>query len=568
VLLELRVENYAVIDNVVVEFAPGLNLLSGETGAGKSILIDALALLMGEKASSDVVRHGAEKAVISAVFEADSKRLAEILEANGIDAESELIVRREIAANGKGRVFVNNQQATVAVLKQLAPRLAAIHAQNESILAFDAGARLGLLDTYAAVDRSPIREAYAKWKQLNERIEALQRDEQDRLRMVDLWRFQHKEIEQAHLQTGEDERLESEKRVLANAEKIYSTAMTAYDVLYDSSQSAAALLRSAVKHIEELARYDEKFRELLPGLETARITAEDAGATMRDYADGIDASPERLAEVEDRLATLDRLKRKYGRTVDDVIAFGEEVACKLNELENKDEVLAQLRRELGAAANAYLAAARGASKQRFDAARKLEKQVESEINDLAMKAKFKIEIGGSDEEQNWTASGFDSVAYLISANPGEPLGPVEQIASGGELSRVMLALKATVEAGQKGTNGSSRRSKHPQNQRTLVFDEIDTGIGGRAAEAVGKKLKSLAQTSQVLCVTHLPQIASFADQHFLIEKRESAGRTKTSVRLLKPDERREELARMISGAKVTPESLKYAEQMLKAAASQ
>jgi DNA repair protein RecN (Recombination protein N) len=556
VLLELRVENYAVIDNVVVEFAPGLNLLSGETGAGKSILIDALALLMGEKASSDVVRHGAEKAVVSAVFEGESKRVGEILDANGIDAETEVIIRREIAANGKGRVYVNNQPATVAVLKQLAPRLAAIHAQNESILAFDAAARLALLDSYAGVDRTPAAEAFATWRTIRERIEELQRDEQDRLHMVDLWSFQRNEIEGARLQPGEDERLENEKRVLANAEKIYASAMAAYDVLYDSSQSAAAALRTAAKHVQELSRYDENFRELLPGLESARIAAEDAGATLRDYADGIDASPERLAEVEDRLATVERLKRKYGRTLDKVIAFGEEVARKLNELENKDEVLAQLRRELAAAADAYLAAARALSKQRYDAARKLEKQVEGEINDLAMKARFKVELSGSDAEESWTPRGIDSVAYLISANPGEPLGPVEQIASGGELSRVMLALKATVEAGGRGRG-------RPRYTRTLVFDEIDTGIGGRAAEAVGKKLKALAQTSQVLCVTHLPQIASFADQHFLIEKRESAGRTKTSVRLLKPEERREELARMISGAKVTPESLKYAEQMLR-----
>jgi DNA repair protein RecN (Recombination protein N) len=580
VLLEMRVENYAVIDNAVVEFAPGLNLLSGETGAGKSILIDALALLMGEKASSDVVRHGAEKTVISAVFEGDSGRVSDVLEANGIDAENELIIRREIAAGGKGRVFVNNQPATVAVLKQLAPRLAAIHAQNESILAFDAAARLALLDSYAGVDRTPVADAFAKLRTIRERIQELQRDEQDRLRMVDLWSFQRKEIQDARLQAGEDERLESEKRVLANAEKIYASAMAAYDVLYDSSQSAAAALRTAARHVQELSRFDEKFRELLPGLESARIAAEDAGATLRDYADRIDASPERLAEVEDRLAIIERLKRKYGRSLDDVIAFGEEVARKLSELENKDEVLAQLCRELTAAATAYLAAARTVSKQRYEAARKLERQVESEINDLAMKARFKVEVSGSDSgeissaaqaEDTWTAHGFDSVSYLISANPGEPLGPVEQIASGGELSRVMLALKATVEARKNSGDRSSSHAGGSRNrnriQRTLVFDEIDTGIGGRAAEAVGKKLKALARTSQVLCVTHLPQIASFADQHFLIEKRESGGRSKTSVRLLKPEQRREELARMISGAKVTPESLKYAEQMLKAAAS-
>jgi len=558
-LLELRVENYAVIDNVVVEFAPGLSLLTGETGAGKSILIDALTLLMGDKASSDVVRHGTDKAVVAAVFEADSKEIGQILEANGIDADgAELILRREIAANGKGRVFINNQPATVGVLKQLAPRLTAIHAQNESVLAFDASSRLHLLDTFAGEDLNAVRAAFATWNSIRQRISDLERDEQDRLRLVDLWSFQRKEIADAELQAEEDERLETEKRLLANAEKIYSAAMGAYDLLYDSSTSTAASLRAAIKHVEELARYDEKFRDVIAGLDSARIAVEDAGVTLRDYADGIDASPERLAEVEDRLATIERLKRKYGRTLDEVIAYGEEVGRKLNEIENKDEILKQLRRELAQGAETYLQAARTLSKQRYEAARKLEKQVEAEINDLAMKARFKIEVSGSDTEQNWTAEGFDTVAYLISANPGEPLGPVEHIASGGELSRVMLALKATVE-------GAKGKRREPSRQRTLVFDEIDTGIGGRAAEAVGKKLKSLAQNNQVICVTHLAQIASFADQHYVIEKREVTGRTKTSVRLLEVAERTEELARMISGEKLTDTSLKHAEQMLKAA---
>jgi DNA repair protein RecN (Recombination protein N) len=333
--------------------------------------------------------------------------------------------------------------------------------------------------------------------------------------------------------------------------------MSAFESLYEGDHSAAASIRAATRQLEELARFDPKFQESVAALESARISVEDVGATLRDYAGGIDASPERLAEVEDRLAVLDRLRRKYGKTIDEVIAHADELRRKLSEIENKDEVLAQLRRELAAAAEKYLAAARALSRKRYDAARKLEKTVESEINDLAMKARFKIEVSGSDEEGNWTASGFDQVTYLISANPGEPLGPVDQIASGGELSRVMLALKASVEAGQ-----SSKKSH--ATQRTLVFDEIDTGIGGRAAEAVGKKLKSLSRTKQVLCVTHLPQIASFADHHYAIEKRESAGRTKTSIRCLDNRERTQEIARMLSGAKLTETSLKHAEQMLKA----
>jgi len=588
VLLELRVENYAVIDNVAVEFAPGLNLLTGETGAGKSILIDALALLLGDKASSDAVRHGTEKATVSAVFDADSPTIAAILEANGIDAEGQIILRREIAASGKGRVFINNQPATVGVLKQLAAHLAVIHAQNAAVLAFDAGSRLALLDSFAAADDATVSKAFDEWNQVRHRIADLERDEHDRLRLLDLWNYQRKEITGANLQPEEDAKLEGEKRVLANAERVRTAAMSAYDALYESNTSAAGSIRAATRQIEELSRFDEQFRDAVPELESARITIEDIGARLRDYAEGIDASPERLAEVEDRLAALDRLKRKYGPKLEDVTALGEELERKLNEMENKDEVLGKLRAELATAAEQYLAAARGLSRQRYEAARQLEKLVESEVNELAMKARFKVEVGGADEEGNWTARGFDQVQYLISANPGEPLGPLDEIASGGELSRVMLALKTCVETGQtkrSGRNGagalvsslgaspslpasgkkagSRNGGRSSISQRTLVFDEIDSGIGGRAAEAVGKKLKQLSRTKQVLCITHLPQIASFADQHYLIEKRESAGRTKTSVRPLDADERTREIARMMSGAKLTETSLKHAEQMLK-----
>ena len=563
-LIELRVENYAVIDSVVVEFAPGLNLLTGETGAGKSILIDALALLMGEKASSDLVRHGADKAVIAAVFDTDWELVNHILETNGLDANGgELILRREIAAGGKGRVFINNQPAAVQVLKQLAPALTAIHAQNESILSFDASSRLALLDDYAGVDRRATAEAFAKWASIQTRIAELERDEQDRLRLLDLWSFQRDEIEGANLQPDEDQKLAAERRVLVNSEKIFGAAMGAYDQLYEGEGSVAAALRTACRQVEELARFDETFNELKAGLESARITVEDAGITLRDYADRIDASPERLAQVEDRLAAIDRVKRKYGPTLDEVVAYGAEVSRKLGEMENKDEILKHLRADLANAAAEYLAAARSLSRERFVTARKLEKIVETEINGLAMKARFKIDIAGSDDQVNWTAAGFDIVQYLISANPGEPLGPVEQIASGGELSRVMLALKSVVAQ----ASGPGNRGRKNGSVKTLVFDEIDTGISGRAAEAVGRKLKALARSNQVLCVTHLPQIASFADHHYLIDKKESGGRTRTSVYLLDGKARMEEVARMLSGAKLTEASLKNAEAMISAAGS-
>ena len=567
-LLELRVENYAVIDTLAVEFAPGLNLLTGETGAGKSILIDALSLLLGEKASGEMIRHGAEKAVVSGVFEAGEKSLDRILEENGIAAaDGQIIIKREIAAGGKARVFVNNQPATVALLRQLAPRLASIHAQNENILAFDGAARLNLLDGYLfsvsgpsaiTLELEDLATRYAAWATVRDRIGDFERDEKDRLRMADLWSFQKKEIDSAKLEAGEDLKLETEKRVLANAEKLYAAAMGAYQLLYEADASVLANLSSARKQLEELARFDETFRDTLASMENARAAIEDASAMARDYAEGIDASPERLAQVEDRLALLDRLKRKYGASVDEVIVYGAEVARKLNEVENREDMLRDLKKQLAASADAYLLAAQAVSKKRYAAAKELQKLVEAEINQLAMKAQFRIEVSGSDEPQNWTVAGFDQVAYLISPNPGEPLRPVEQIASGGELSRVMLALKATIEIGRKGKTATS------SSQRTLVFDEIDTGIGGRAAEAVGKKLKALARSNQVLCITHLPQIASFAEHHYLIEKREVSGRATTQVRILSAEERTEEIARMLSGAKLTETSRQHAEQLLKA----
>jgi DNA repair protein RecN (Recombination protein N) len=563
-LVELRLENYAVIDNLAVEFGRGLNLLTGETGAGKSILIDALALLLGDKASTEVIRSGAERAVVSAVFEVESaaeKSVSKILEGNGLDGSDDgsIILRREIAAGGKGRVFVNNQAATVAVLRLLAPHLAAIHAQNESILAFDGPARLALLDTFAGSELEPVGTAFQAWKQIRSRIDELERGEQDRLRLVDLWIFQKREIEDARLEPGEDERLETEKRVLANAEKIYNAAMNAFDLLYEGNGSTASSLRAAQKQIEELARFEPKFQEALAALESARISVEDVGATVRDYAGGIHASPEHLAQVEDRLALLDRLKRKYGPTLDEVIQFGAEVARKLLEIENKDEIVRQLRAELADAEKIYLETAREISRKRTNAARKLERLVEAEINDLAMKATFRIGVTTLEDQPNWTASGIDQIVYLIATNTGEPLRPLEHIASGGELSRVMLALKASV-----ARTSSPAKTHNSSVPRTMVFDEIDTGIGGRAAEAVGKKLKALSRSNQVLCVTHLPQIATFADHHYVIEKKESGGRTRTSVRAVTGEERTEEVARMLSGARLTETSRKHAEQMIKA----
>jgi DNA repair protein RecN (Recombination protein N) len=558
-LLELRAENYAVIDHAIAGFGPGLNLLTGETGAGKSILVDALALLMGQKASTGVIRHGADRAVLSCVFE--STPGAElILEANGIDIDAdEVILRREILADGKGRVYVNNQPATVAVLRALAPELALVHAQSETLSGFDPAQQRSLLDRFGAVSTDAASEAFTRWRDIQLRLDDLEKDEQDRLRLADLWSFQSKEIQSAAPEAGEDEALETEKRVLLNSEKLHAAATAVNNVLYDDDASAESTLRAAQKHLEELARYDAQFAESARQIASARAVVEDVNATVRDYAEQIDASPERLADIENRLALLDRLKRKYGSTLADVIAFGEEAARKLAEIENRDETLKSLRADLTKAAASYKTAARAITTDRAAAAKKLEKLAEAQINDLAMKARFSIAVTPTEDQTAWTAHGWDTVECRIATNPGEPLQPLDQIASGGEMSRVLLALKVSVEEG--AIKGRARKTQTP---RTLVFDEIDIGIGGRAAEAVGQKLKALSRAQQVLCVTHLPQIAAFADQHFLIEKQEKQKRTQTSIRLLTSPERAEEIARMISGATVTETSLRHAEQMLKA----
>ena len=628
-LVELRAENYAVIDHAIASFGPGLNLLTGETGAGKSILVDALALLMGGKSSADVVRHGADKAVVSCVFES-TPGAESILEANGIDAESaDIILRREILSTGKGRVFVNNQPATVAVLKQLAPELALVHAQTETLSSFDPTQQRILLDRFAGISTDAAAEAHVRWRAAQDKLNDLLQGEQDRLRMVDLWTYQRNEIEQAHLQAGEDEAFETEKRVLANAEKLYAASMGAFDQLYEGSASAEAALQAAIRNVDELARYDGRFAEPAQQLASARATLSDLAASLRDYGDSINASPERLAEIEDRLALLDRLKMKYGKTVAKVIAFGEDVARKLAEVEDRDEILKTLRADLAQAEAEYKQAASALTAQRQAAAAKLANLAESHINSLAMNSRFQVTVTPAEEvsleggqgfspdnkaatsrgpsgpektsnasgSQNakgqndakghddanghgnakghdfsraekasknnegalapaaWTAQGWDTVAYLISPNPGEPLKPLTEIASGGELSRVLLALKVAVEE-------SSSKTKKKTAPRTLVFDEIDIGIGGRAAEAVGHKLKTLGRAQQVLCVTHLPQIAAFADQHLAVEKREQDQRTTTRIRVLDDRARTHEVARMLSGAKVTETSLQHAAQMI------
>lgn len=569
-LLELRVENYAVIDHAVASFRSGLNLLSGETGAGKSILVDALALLLGEKASSQIVRQGADRAVVGCVF--DSTPSAEqVLQANGIDGDQDqIILRREIQQAGKSRIFINNQPATAALLRLLAPELALIHSQGETLGSFDHAQQLHLLDRFGALDCGAAAAAFNRWREVSEELNAIQNEERDQARQAEFWKFAVDEIEKTRIVSADDGRMEdevlaSERLILANAEKLYASAMGAYELLYEGPQSAEGALSGAQHHLEELSQFDEKLRDALEQLRSARATINDISSTMRDYASAIQSSPERLAEIEDRMALLDRLKRKYGPGLAEVEAFRADAAQKLLHLENRDEMIRRLTGEIEQAAESYRAAASSLTEKRRSAAESLGKRVAAQLSDLALSARFSVTVTERKSEEHWTSHGWDTVEYRISTNPGEPLQPLTEIASGGEMSRVMLALKVSVEEGAGHmANGGGKSTALP---RTLIFDEIDIGIGGRAAEAVGRKLKALARSQQVLCVTHLPQIAAFADQHLLVEKHASHGRTQTSVRQLSDEGRTEEIARMISGARVTETSLRHAAQMLRSSHS-
>lgn len=552
-LSELLVENYAVIERVRVRFHAGLNLLTGETGSGKSIIVDALGLLLGGRASADVIRGDADRARVSGIFEPPpSPRFRSLLEAAGIEAEDEILIEREIQAGGKSRAFLDSRPITVALLRQLAPWLADIHGQHEQQNLFDFGAQREMLDAFAGSDRelSQVATLYEGWRTCGQQLEELERSEQERLRLTDLWAFQRKEIEAASLKPGEDTDLENEKRVLKNIAKLQELAAAAYDALYDSPNSAAAQIKTVLRRVEELTRIDQSLTGYAETLQPAAVAADEVSHMLRDYLASLEGDPGRLEDVENRLAAIDRLKRKYGATVEEILRFLEEVRARLESVETTAERCAALRKEQARLAEEFTAAAARLSERRKQAARELAKRVEAELASLAMeRTRFQPEISPAP----WSAHGADAVRFLVSPNAGEDVRPLEKVASGGELSRIALALKTCIASATSG-------GKHVG---TLVFDEVDAGIGGAAAEAVGRRLKKLSASNQVLCVTHLAQIAGFADHHYVVEKRESRGRTTAIVAELDDPGRTREIGRMLSGQRLTPEALKHAEQLIR-----
>ena len=556
-LVELVVENYAVIERIRVRFQAGLNVLTGETGSGKSMVVDALALLFGGRASAEMVRTGCDRARISAIVELpEHPRLGPVLEQAGIECEDgELLIEREILSSGKSRAFAGSRPVAVGILRELAPFIGDIHGQHDQQLLFASDAQREMLDLFGAVDAGAVGDLYRRWRKAAAQLDELDRSEQERLRMADLWSFQKREIEGAALAAGEDAELENERRVLSNMARLQEAANTAYSALYDSPASVYTQLKLAARKLEELARIDEAAGPMLESLKPATLAVDEASWALRDYVGKLEADPGRLDEVESRLAAIDKLKRKYGGSVEQILAFLKEVSAHLASAEDASALRAKLEQERERLARAYETAAAKLTAQRVRAGEELSRRVEKELASLAMaKTKFQTAVGPA----TWSANGADTVEFLIAPNIGEEPKPLERIASGGELSRIALALKTCTQA------SAAHAGRSP---RTLVFDEVDAGISGGAAESVGRRLKRLAASNQVLCVTHLPQIAGFADHHFRVEKHEEKGRTVSSIEALPSAERAREIGRMISGEHLTPEALRHAEQLLKLGAT-
>jgi DNA repair protein RecN (Recombination protein N) len=551
-LLELSVENYAVVERLRVHFHSGLNLLTGETGSGKSIVVDALGLLLGSRASADMVRTGEARARVAGIFDIpEPATLRRLLEPAGLEIEDgELLIEREILAGGKSRAFVGSRPVSVALLKELAPLLADIHGQHDQQLLFSTESQRAMLDSSGGYGELLNRAAalYEQWRATAVELEEIERSEQEKLRLLDLWQFQRKEIESAQLEAEEDATLENERRVLQNVQRLEEAAGAAYGAVYEGEESALRLTRAALKRVDELCRIDATLEPLREHLKSADLSLQEASYGLRDYLSRLEANPGRLEEVESRLEAIARLKRKYGQSIGEVLSFLEEVRRQIASVENASERMEQLRRERTRLATEFESAAAALTAKRREAAQKLEKRVEAELAQLAMeRTVFRIEIAAA----AWSAEGADRVEFLVSPNVGEEPKPLEKVASGGEISRIALALKTCLTAPKSAA------------VRTLVFDEVDAGVGGGAAEGIGRRLKKLAAANQVLCVTHLPQVASFADHHYRVEKGESKGRTVAVMEELDGAARTREIGRMLSGQKLTEEALRHAEQLIK-----
>jgi len=563
----LKIKNIALIDELELEFGHGLNLLTGETGSGKSIIVDSLGALTGERVSSDLIKDGQDAARIEGIFSVDAAPvLTSVLDEGGLEYEDadeiELIIRRDLSQSGKNRIFVNGQLVTQAFLKKLGAHLVDIHGQGEQASLFDVSTHLEMLDDFAKTRelRKQVAELHHHWSVTKTELGMLEKNEAEKLQLLDILKFQVDEIKKANLRPGEDEELEEEKRRLNNVEKLSALSEDAYSLLYENEESTVATLEKAERKVAELSEYESRFRDYQESVATAQAVLEDLAIAVRDFRSHLEFSPERLEEIESRLAEISRLKRKYGDTVHAVLAHLADCEQRLENLETAEFREEELQKKLTQLRADYIKAASDLHQRRVAAAAKFEKEVEANLKAVALeKARFKVNIDYPGEAdlneanfaQGFTAKGFDRVEFHFSANPGESPKPLAKVASGGETSRLMLILKTT--------------AKPKGGEKSAVFDEVDVGIGGRVAEAVGLKLKELSRTQQVLCVTHQPQIASLADNHFVVSKIVQKNKTTIAVAELDAAERIEEIARMLAGEKITDAARENARAMLGAA---
>ncbi len=565
-LKELNIKNFAIIDQLRVEFTPGLCVFTGETGAGKSIVVDALNLALGERASADLIRSGCQEAVVEAAFELNgqgSKEVAALLTEQGItlnDGE-DLIVRRVLSASGKNKAYINGSLANLATLASLGENLADIHGQHEHQSLLSLERQMAMLDSFGGLDdlRSAFNNEYERLRACRGELAALEEGERDRAQREDILRFQKNEIEASQLRPGEDTDLANEQKLLANSEKLAGLSRGVDEALYASDSSVLAGLKKAMTGLREIASIDGKMAPLLELCEAGRAQIEEAAREVSAYAERVEFDPARLETIGDRLDLIQKLKRKYGGTIEEIIAFGAKAAAELERMERSTEKIERLKKELQAIKTGLTVKARELTKKRSAAAKDLRTKVETELAQLGMKktafvVKMTDEPGDdTDDNRKLGPRGADRVEYLISPNPGEDPKPLAKIASGGELSRIMLALKTILVEGDRIP--------------TLVFDEVDAGIGGAVAEEVGRKLKRVAGKRQVFCITHLPQIASMAASHYGVAKSVRQDRTSTEVRLLDGKERIDEIARMLGGKTMTEATINHAEEMIKRGAS-
>ena len=551
-LNELHIENIAVIERADIQFTAGFNVLTGETGAGKSIVIDAIGAVLGDRVNRDLVRRGADKGLVTAVFDAEG--VQDWLEKNDIEADGELILQRRIGADGKSSARACGLPVTAAQMKELASLLVDIHGQNDGRQLMDERLHMTYLDRFGSYtdELASYAGEYDKYRALKQEIAKLSMDELEKERLSDSLQAQIKELESAELRPGEEEELNARRDLLRNAEKLTEAIDEACTALDEGDASAQSMTQNAAYYAQRAAAIAPELDSAAKAIRDAAFLLTDAGETLRDFRDSLDFSPEEYDRMETRLALFRKLERRYGRAVDELPDYLDECRQKLDEIQYADERLQKLQQELSHQNRRCREAGLRLRQAREKAARELEARIVAELRDLSIPSvRFAVEISDVSNEQGFDGHGLDQIRFLMSANAGEDLGRISKIASGGELSRIMLAMKNVFAA-------------HDPVQ-TMIFDEIDTGVSGIAAQRVGEKLYTVSCGKQVMCVTHLPQIAAMADSHFLIEKHESEGRTRTEVKALDREGRRQELARLHGGDNITLTTLASAEEQLEAA---